>query len=413
MNPTREVLKSPPHVRAPRILVVDDEPEIRAELLEMFEDEGFDVVGAEDATTALSMVETDTQIGIVFSDLRMPGMDGIELAKRFRRDYGNHRALAVVVITGHGGMEEAVAALNEGVVDFVTKPFSFEQTTAAMQKALAMWKRVTTANQLTEVLNHTVDVKNEEIERLYSALVQRNVQLEAANRTQEHFLRSMSDELRTPLNHLEGAIGIVTGLVESDADDRLSRWLHLMAEAAAQLTNHVEAILELADVDATGALLNRVQFDVADVCRNAAELYRKQARLYHHRIVFQSTAEQHHVYGDRGRFMLALGYVIDNAIRHADGASRITIAVEYELMRPGGLTISVVDDGPGMTAEAIDAAFNPHRALANREHDDTTGIGLGLYLARRNMQLNGGELLVQPGETVGLQVCMRLPVENL
>ena len=102
-------------------------------LLDMFEDEGLDAVEASNAQHALDLLRDDKDIGIVFTDLRMPGMNGMELAAKIKQDYEKTRPVSVVVITGHGGMDEAVDALNIGVTDFVTKPFFIRADYASNQ----------------------------------------------------------------------------------------------------------------------------------------------------------------------------------------------------------------------------------------------------------------------------------------
>ena len=115
-----------------RILVVDDEPSIRAVLKAHLSRDGYDVAIASDGAEAVSAL-TANPFDLVISDLKMPGMSGLELlAWCFREQPG----LPVVLITAHGTVDTAVEALKLGAQDFITKPFDLEELRLAVMKAL-------------------------------------------------------------------------------------------------------------------------------------------------------------------------------------------------------------------------------------------------------------------------------------
>src|SRR2546426_5500325 len=114
------------------ILIVDDEPAIQSTLRGVLEDEGYRVsaVGAGDDAVALLADETPD---LVFLDIWMPGMDGLETLteiKRLRPD------ATVVMISGHGTIETAVKAARLGAYDFIEKPLSLEKTLLTAARAV-------------------------------------------------------------------------------------------------------------------------------------------------------------------------------------------------------------------------------------------------------------------------------------
>lgn len=113
-----------------RILIVEDEEKLRRVLAIQLESAGFEVETAGTAEEALRMAE---RAGLVLTDLRLPGMDGLELLERLRRQ--NER-LPVVVMTAFGSVEIAVEAMKKGAVDFLPKPFSMDHLMAVVRKAL-------------------------------------------------------------------------------------------------------------------------------------------------------------------------------------------------------------------------------------------------------------------------------------
>jgi DNA-binding NtrC family response regulator len=116
--------------RTGRILVVDDEVNARTALAELLRDEGYEVETAADAFKALGKYETFTP-HVVVTDLKMPGMDGIELVKKIR---ASEEAAAVVVMTAFGAVSSAVDAMRAGAVDYLTKPLSFEELLVVLDK---------------------------------------------------------------------------------------------------------------------------------------------------------------------------------------------------------------------------------------------------------------------------------------
>lgn len=102
------------------ILVVDDEKNIRLTLSQSLEALGIQVHTAVNGEEALQKLG-EVQFGLVFLDLKMPGMDGMEVLRRIKDDWPTAR---VIIITAHGTIESAVEAMKLGAVDFIQKPFS-------------------------------------------------------------------------------------------------------------------------------------------------------------------------------------------------------------------------------------------------------------------------------------------------
>ncbi len=127
---SRAVSESP--VSPARILVVDDDPLIRRELGQLFATHAYAVEVAADVDEALDrLARADFALAIV--DLRMPGRDGITLTVEIRDRWPD---VDVVMITGHGSIKDAVAAMSHGACDFITKPFQAAELLKATQKAL-------------------------------------------------------------------------------------------------------------------------------------------------------------------------------------------------------------------------------------------------------------------------------------
>ena len=116
------------------ILIVDDEADIRALISDILEDEGYKVRQAMEADGALAAV-AQSQPGLIILDIWLQGsrMDGIEILKSVKRDNPD---VPVVIISGHGNIEIAVAAIKQGAYDFIEKPFNTDQLLVVVGRAL-------------------------------------------------------------------------------------------------------------------------------------------------------------------------------------------------------------------------------------------------------------------------------------
>ena len=114
------------------ICIVDDEPGILKTLSELLEDEGYQVTSAKNGADALDVIRQDPP-DLVFLDIWMPDLDGLEVLKRVRHQFPN---MMVIVMSGHGSIETAVQATKLGAYDYLEKPLDSEKITILVRNAL-------------------------------------------------------------------------------------------------------------------------------------------------------------------------------------------------------------------------------------------------------------------------------------
>ncbi|MBE0640989.1 MAG: sigma-54-dependent Fis family transcriptional regulator [Bacteroidales bacterium] len=131
------------------ILVVDDEESVRDSLSNWFMEDGYEVACAENAKVALSMIQ-DRSYGIVLADLKMPGMDGLEMLRRIK---ALNSEAVVIVMTAFATVDTAVKALKDGAYDYITKPFDPDDLSHLIRNAS---KQIALAHE-NENLRNRVD----------------------------------------------------------------------------------------------------------------------------------------------------------------------------------------------------------------------------------------------------------------
>jgi two-component system response regulator HydG len=127
-----------------RIVVVDDDSSARSALVSFLTGEGFQVVPAEDGAAGLARVQ-ETAPDALVTDLRMPGLDGIELLRKARELYPD---LIVIVMTAHGDIETAVLAMKEGAEHYVSKPVQLDELLVILRRG---FERRSLSHEATEL----------------------------------------------------------------------------------------------------------------------------------------------------------------------------------------------------------------------------------------------------------------------
>lgn len=115
-----------------KVYVVDDDEAMRDSLNFLLESAGFDVTLFDSALNFLDAC-AELELGCVVSDVRMPGLDGIELLKRMKMRHG---AFPIIIMTGHGDVPLAVEAMKLGAVDFLEKPFEDDRLITMIEMAI-------------------------------------------------------------------------------------------------------------------------------------------------------------------------------------------------------------------------------------------------------------------------------------
>lgn len=115
-----------------RVIIIDDEDGIRFSLRGILEDEGYEVLEAGTAEDGLATLATEP-VNLMFLDIWLPGMDGLAALERIQQ---TNPSLPVIMISGHGTIETAVAAIKKGAYDYIEKPLSLEKVVLSSQRAL-------------------------------------------------------------------------------------------------------------------------------------------------------------------------------------------------------------------------------------------------------------------------------------
>lgn len=231
---------------------------------------------------------------------------------------------------------------------------------------------------------------------------------EQANAAKTHFLASMSHELRTPLNSIIGFAGMIRDEALGPVGAaEYKTYADEVQKSGRELLGIINDILDIARLEAGTLTISDAILSPVGVITCAIEEFGPLAEASGIRLETALPDDAPMVRGDERRIRQAVGHLMSNAIKFS--AANTTIRVSASSRDDGGFTLSVTDQGVGMTREQIETALMPFRQVEASLDRSYGGTGIGLAIVHGITTLHGGvlEIVSRPGE--GTDVSIRLP----
>jgi len=246
-----------------------------------------------------------------------------------------------------------------------------------------------------------------------AALMQERARADAANRAKSDFLANMSHELRTPLNAIIGfSEAMLSGIFGPFASEQHGQYVHHIHKAGNHLLSIINDILDIAKIEANHTVLEEEVASIAGILEAALVMVGDRVQTCDVAITVENRLPSMHLRCDARRLTQVLVNLITNAVKftHADG--RVTVEVGWSTGRDA-LEFVIRDTGIGIAAADIPKVMEPFGQVEGAHARRHPGTGLGLPLARRLVELHGGELHLASTLGEGTTVTLRLPAERL
>jgi signal transduction histidine kinase len=209
-------------------------------------------------------------------------------------------------------------------------------------------------------------------------------------RVRADFVSSVSHELRTPLAQIRlFSETLLLNRVRSPAEGR--RALEIIQQEARRLSHLVDNVLFFSRAERGIERVSAAPAAVAPLTAELVEAFEPLARSARSRIRLD-VAGAPHAFVDPAAFRQILLNLLDNAVKYGAAGQTIVVAVER---RPGGVAVSVADEGPGVPAEARTRIWAPYARLVTASTSAIAGTGIGLAVVRRLVELHGGSVHVE------------------
>jgi len=267
---------------------------------------------------------------------------------------------------------------------------------------------------LRRVLKDLIDTQNDlrdQVGKTSKALAFAQMEqhrAELANRAKSEFLANMSHELRTPLNAIIGFSDLMKSGLHGPLNAQYDDYAKHINHSGQNLLRIINDILDITKIDAGQLQADVERLDAASMVESCLGLLRPQVEAANLALRFQKPVRMDcHVAADSRRMKQALLHLISNAVKFTPPQGDISLMMAAR--KPGMIDVIIQDTGIGMTEEQIAMALQPFRQVDGSLARKYEGTGLGLALAKRLTELQGGELILESACGVGTKVTLRLP----
>jgi signal transduction histidine kinase len=361
------------------VLVVDDNADNRALARAALEDEGFTVRLASSGEEALAAY-AEGRVDCVLLDVRMPGLDGVEVCGRLRALPGGVD-VPILFVTALRDVDTFDRARAAGGDDFITKPYRTTELLARVAAAIKLRRIAAERHELYDV----VRAQRDDLMRL---------QLH-----KEQLVAFLVHDLKNPVNAIELQAQRV--LREAAATERSRDAAARIQGEARALLRMIVNLLDLGKADEGRLAPVRQPIPLAMLFEEVVATMRPRASESH--VAITASAGGVVLEGDLDMFRRTLENLVDNAIRYAPEGTAITLAAAAVA---DGVEIRVADAGPGVPYAQRAHIFD--RFAQGEAGTARTGRGLGLAFCKLVVETHGGRIWVDDGGP-GAVFCIRVP----
>lgn len=382
------------------LLIVDDEPSLLESLSGMLR-RRFRVLTASSGEQALTLLESGEPVHVILSDQRMPGLSGDALLARARE-------LAPeairILFTGYAEIGGVLNAVNRGeIFRFLLKPWEPNELEAVLEQAVAQHDLIADRRRLLEQLRAAN-------ERLTNA----NRELTELNEVKDAFLEVASHEFNTPITLVHGMSELLR-LLNPDREEAEAELLEKLSEGSRRLARLVADTLKLMSTRDFRLSLRLSSVEVAglldEVCGQVQPfLHARSQRLERHYAPDLGQARF-----DADKIRDSIVNVLTNAIKFTPDGGLIELFAGLD--EPGdAVIIRVVDHGVGMEPRAVSRIFEPFFTEFDPGGHSSgdfgfqkRGLGLGLSLVKKFVELHGGRVSARSSPGQGTTLSLVLP----
>jgi two-component system, sensor histidine kinase len=229
-----------------------------------------------------------------------------------------------------------------------------------------------------------------------------------ADQRKDEFLATLAHELRNPLAPIRNALEILR--IAGDDPQKSLKAREMMQRQLNQMVRLVDDLLDVSRITTGKLTVRRSVIDLQAAVRDGLETVRPFVEARNHTLEVQMGDEPLLVNGDRTRLAQVFSNLVNNAAKYTEPGGRITLTARAT---PRHAVVSVRDSGIGLTKESIEAIFDMFVQVDRTLERSQAGLGVGLTLARRLVELHDGEIdVTSGGQGQGSEFTVRLPLAH-
>jgi signal transduction histidine kinase len=417
------------------ILLVDDQPQRLLSYQSVLQELGQHLFCARSGLEALEQL-MKREFALVLLDVSMPGMDGFETAAMIH-EHPRYERTPIIFVTGvHDTDMDRIKGYKLGAVDYVAIPVVPEilrskvnvliELHCQRRQLQSMNQSLAEANSRLELAhthlqaekNRELQVLNRNLQSANQDLAHANIALQAeieerlraegalreADRHKDEFIAILAHELRNPLAPIRSSLEIMSQVGVDDA--RLNWSRDVIHRQIVHLTRLVDDLLDISRITQGTIKLAREPVQVGLIMARSLEAVQPLIADYRHQLQIDCADESLIVDGDPTRLVQVLSNLLSNAIKYTDPGGKIELRVWSD---EKCVEFSVKDNGRGIPSASIGKLFTIFSRLPESQERQHDGLGIGLALVKKLVDLHGGEVSVQSaGVNFGSEFVVRL-----
>ncbi len=382
-------------------LLVDDREANLVALEALLQREGLKCLKAHSGLEALELL-LNYEVALALIDIQMPGMDGFELAELMRGTERTRRIPIIFLTAGQSDQQRRFRGYETGAVDFLQKPIEEDALKSKAGVFFELFRQRQEVARQRDELAQMIQTNS----RLLEESRQATHALQEADRRKDEFLATLAHELRNPLAPILNTIQVLR-LNSSQHEDPSSLY-EIIERQVQHMVRLVDDLLEVRRITGGKIQLQLELLDVAEVVRNAIETSRPLMTQGKHEFALTPSEHPLFVLGDPVRLTQVIANLLNNAAKYTPEGGRIELISTRE---GDAAVIRIRDTGLGVPPEMLDKVFDMFTQINRHLKRSQGGLGVGLTLVKRLVELHGGSVAVaSEGEGKGAEFTVRLPL---
>jgi two-component system cell cycle sensor histidine kinase PleC len=234
------------------------------------------------------------------------------------------------------------------------------------------------------------------------------MELEAANRAKRDFMARMSHELRTPLNAILGFSELISGAVLGPVSKTYQEYGRDIHRSGVHLLDMINQVLDITRIE-TGSLHPRLEpVEIDMIAAEVATILRPLAEGRQVKVTFEFKADARKLLADPMMLRQMLLNLVSNAVKFSPAGTAVTVESGTD---ETGVVVKVSDRGPGIDKDKLKHVFEPFGSGQSLLAQQAAGIGLGLPIAKKLVEMHGGRLTITTSRQRGTIVTLVFPAE--